>query len=305
MQVTGMLYGAQMLRFVDFPAAEVLGPAADEEQIKSTDRASRRGLRQAGLPRRRRQEGQGRAARAGEGPRDRARRARAALLRRAPVGHIHRQGQRRDVRGCRPRRARGLLLARRLDPLPRADDDAHAPRRDGHRGARQGARSRRCRSRPLTGHEGVHRRERAVRASTRPTEIVSPLVQHLPNLWELFHEFGMTTLELNPIRMRPERRGRLTPVACDFKCGFDRDDPRVAGGSGCRGRCSRSTTPTSSTRSTSCAPTRGKATSTSSTRTARSSRRPSAVAPTRSSARCSATTRSSRRTSAATRPTRR
>jgi succinyl-CoA synthetase beta subunit len=36
----------------------------------------------------------------------------------------------------------------------------------------------------------------------------------------------MTTLELNPIRMRPERGGRLTPVACDFKCGFDRDDPR-------------------------------------------------------------------------------
>ena len=38
----------------------------------------------------------------------------------------------------------------------------------------------------------------------------------------------MTTLELNPIRMRPDRNGRLTPVACDFKCGFDRDDPRVA-----------------------------------------------------------------------------
>ena len=48
----------------------------------------------------------------------------------------------------------------------------------------------------------------------------------LPKLWELFHNFGMTTLELNPIRMRPDGRGRLTPVACDFKCGFDRDDPR-------------------------------------------------------------------------------
>jgi hypothetical protein len=34
------------------------------------------------------------------------------------------------------------------------------------------------------------------------------------------------TLELNPIRMRPGKDGRLTPVACDFKCGFDRDDPR-------------------------------------------------------------------------------
>jgi hypothetical protein len=28
--------------------------------------------------------------------------------------------------------------------------------------------------------------------------------------------------------MREDRKGRLTPVACDFKCGFDRDDPRWA-----------------------------------------------------------------------------
>ena len=61
-----------------------------------------------------------------------------------------------------------------------------------------------------------------------PREIVSPLVQHLPKLWELMHHYGMTTLELNPIRMRADGNGRLTPVACDFKCGFDRDDPRVA-----------------------------------------------------------------------------
>jgi succinyl-CoA synthetase beta subunit len=59
-----------------------------------------------------------------------------------------------------------------------------------------------------------------------PKELISPLVQQLPKLWELFHDFGITTLELNPIRMRPDRQGRLTPVACDFKCGFDRDDPR-------------------------------------------------------------------------------
>ena len=42
-----------------------------------------------------------------------------------------------------------------------------------------------------------------------PKELISPLVQQLPKLWELFHDFGMTTLELNPIRMRPERQGRL------------------------------------------------------------------------------------------------
>jgi succinyl-CoA synthetase beta subunit len=59
-----------------------------------------------------------------------------------------------------------------------------------------------------------------------PAPIISPLVQHLPKLWELYHNFGMTTLELNPIRMRPDRGGRLTPVACDFKGGFDKDDVR-------------------------------------------------------------------------------
>jgi succinyl-CoA synthetase beta subunit len=59
-----------------------------------------------------------------------------------------------------------------------------------------------------------------------PREIISPLVQNLPKLWELFHHYGLTTLELNPIRMSPGRGGRLVPVACDFKCGFDRDDPR-------------------------------------------------------------------------------
>ena len=59
-----------------------------------------------------------------------------------------------------------------------------------------------------------------------PKEVVSPLVQNLPKLWELVHHYGMTTLELNPIRMMPSRGGRLSPVACDFKCGFDRDDPR-------------------------------------------------------------------------------
>jgi succinyl-CoA synthetase beta subunit len=59
-----------------------------------------------------------------------------------------------------------------------------------------------------------------------PKEIVSPLVQHLPKLWELVHHYGMTTLELNPIRMQPVGSGRLTPVACDFKAGFDRDDAR-------------------------------------------------------------------------------
>ncbi len=86
-----------------------------------------------------------------------------------------------------------------------------------------------------------------------PNEIVSPLVQHLPKLWELVHYYGMTTLELNPIRMRPERDGRLTPVACDFKCDFDRDDPRWPRLGLPSNICSRPTPRNSSRRSIRCA----------------------------------------------------
>jgi succinyl-CoA synthetase beta subunit len=41
-----------------------------------------------------------------------------------------------------------------------------------------------------------------------PKQIISPLVQQLPKLWELYHNFGMTTLELNPIAC-----GRIGRVA--------------------------------------------------------------------------------------------
>jgi len=50
-------------------------------------------------------------------------------------------------------------------------------------------------------------------------------VQNLPKLWTLYNNFGMSTLELNPIRMSPNSKGRLIPVACDFKGSFDIDNP--------------------------------------------------------------------------------
>src|SRR5438552_4418834 len=34
MQITGMLYGSQLLKHVDFPTSEVLGPGASEDEIK-------------------------------------------------------------------------------------------------------------------------------------------------------------------------------------------------------------------------------------------------------------------------------
>ncbi|MBF0443994.1 MAG: carboxylate--amine ligase [Magnetococcales bacterium] len=57
-----------------------------------------------------------------------------------------------------------------------------------------------------------------------PNEIISPLVQNITKLWDLFNGYGMTTLELNPIRLARNAAGRLEPIACDFKCAFDNDD---------------------------------------------------------------------------------
>ena len=34
MQIAGLLYGSALLRHVDFPVAEVLGPGASEDEIK-------------------------------------------------------------------------------------------------------------------------------------------------------------------------------------------------------------------------------------------------------------------------------
>ena len=57
-----------------------------------------------------------------------------------------------------------------------------------------------------------------------PEAYISPLVQNLPKLWELYDNYGLTALELNPIRIK--RVGnRFVPVACDFKAAFDQDNP--------------------------------------------------------------------------------
>lgn len=77
---------------------------------------------------------------------------------------------------------------------------------------------------PLTGLKSFHIAN-ALEELGAPSEIISPLVQHLPRLWALYNNYGMNVLELNPIRMSPDSTGRLVPVACDFKCSFDIDDP--------------------------------------------------------------------------------
>lgn len=77
---------------------------------------------------------------------------------------------------------------------------------------------------PLTGFKGFVVSNALIKLNA-PNEIISPLVQNLPKLWDLFNNFGMTTLEINPIRIARGADGRLVPVACDFKCSFDKDDP--------------------------------------------------------------------------------
>ena len=76
---------------------------------------------------------------------------------------------------------------------------------------------------PLTGLKGFVI-SNALNKLGAPNEIISPLVQNLTKLWDLFHSYGMTTLELNPIRLARDGKGRLIPIACDFKCSFDGDD---------------------------------------------------------------------------------
>ena len=77
---------------------------------------------------------------------------------------------------------------------------------------------------PLTGLKAFHV-SNALTGLGAPAEIISPLVQNLPKLWDLYNNYGMIMLELNPIRMMPGKGGRLAPMACDFKCAFDLDDP--------------------------------------------------------------------------------
>jgi succinyl-CoA synthetase beta subunit len=57
-----------------------------------------------------------------------------------------------------------------------------------------------------------------------PEPYISPLVQNLPKLWELYDNYGLTTLEINPIRLTLQDN-RIVPVACDLKAAFDQDNP--------------------------------------------------------------------------------
>jgi len=224
MQITGMLYGAQLLEFAGFPATEVLGPAASEEEIKAM--IDKYGLVfikpvfKGGIGKK------GKAGLLG-----RASDLQTALAEKERLYFAQHQV------GHAKAKANGVTFEAGVPAKHEVyfsiSDSTHfrAPTMTlTHMGGMDIEEIDKKHVAmvpfdPLTGLKAFVVAN-ALTEIGAPKEIISPLVQQLPKLWELFHNFGMTTLELNPIRMRTDARGRLTPVACDFKCGFDRDDPR-------------------------------------------------------------------------------
>lgn len=75
---------------------------------------------------------------------------------------------------------------------------------------------------PLEGLKGFHVNDALIKLGC-PKDFISPLVQQLPKLWELYNNYGLTMIEINPIRMKKGKRPM--PVACDVKAAFDQDDP--------------------------------------------------------------------------------
>jgi succinyl-CoA synthetase beta subunit len=224
MQITGMLYGAQLLKYVDFPTSEVLGPGASEDEIQALiDRHRQIFIKPV---------------------------FKGGVGKKAKAGLIGRAG---DLKTALAEKERLYFAKHRHgNALAKANGvtfEGSVPGDHEVYFAITDATEFRAPTMTLTHFGGVDIEEldrsrvaqvpfdaltglkafvvaNALTDIGAPTDIISPLVQYLPKLWELMHHYGMTTLELNPIRMRAGKDGRLTPVACDFKCGFDRDDPR-------------------------------------------------------------------------------
>ena len=224
MQVTGMLHGAKLLQFVGFPTSEILGPNATEAEIEALiakhGQVFIKPVFKGGVGKK------GKAGLIGK-----ASDLQTALKEKERLYFAeHRHGN-------QTAKSNGVTFEAAVP----AEHEVYVSITDSTRF--------RAPMLTITHHGGMDIEEldksqvatvpfnplaglkafvvaNALSELNAPKQIISPLVQHLPNLWDLFHDFGMTTIELNPIRMRADRVGRLTPVACDFKCGFDRDDSR-------------------------------------------------------------------------------
>jgi succinyl-CoA synthetase beta subunit len=224
MQITGMLYGSQLLQHVDFPTADVVGPDASENEIQQLiDRHKMvfiKPLFKGGVGKK------GKSGLIGK-----ASDLKTALQEKERLYFVeHRHGNAHaKANGVT---FEGAVPAEHEVYFSISDSTVYrAPTMTlTHKGgvAIEELDKKIVANIPFDALTGLKAFvvANALTDIGAPKEIISPLVQHLPALWELVHHYGMTTLELNPIRMRPDKGGRLTPVACDFKCGFDRDDPR-------------------------------------------------------------------------------
>jgi succinyl-CoA synthetase beta subunit len=224
MQTTGMLYGSRLLKYVDFPTSEVLGPDASEEDIQGLiDRHKMIFIKPVFKG------GVGKKGKSGLiGKATDLKRALQEKERLYFAEHRH---------GNATAKSNGVTFE---SGIP-AEHEVYFSITDStiyrapmmtltHMGGMDIEELDKSQVAnipfdPLTGLKAFVVAN-ALSDIGAPKEVISPLVQHLPKLWELVHHYGLSTLELNPIRMRPGREGRLTPVACDFKCEFDRDDPR-------------------------------------------------------------------------------
>ncbi|MGD0642595.1 MAG: ATP-grasp domain-containing protein, partial [Roseiarcus sp.] len=224
MQITGMLYGSKMLAHVDFPASEVLGPGASEDEIQALiDRHKLifiKPLFKGGVGKK------GKSGLIGK-----ASDLKTALREKERLYFAeHRHGN--AVAKANGVTFEGGVPAEHEVYFSITDSTEYrAPTMTiTHKGGVdiEELDKRDIAIVPFDALTGLKAFVVANALSDigAPKEIISPLVQHLPKLWELFHHYGMTTLELNPIRLQADKQGRLTPIACDFKCGFDQDDPR-------------------------------------------------------------------------------
>ena len=203
MNITGMLYGAKLLKLVDFPTSDVLGPEASEHEIKELIATCgevfvkpifRGGVGKKGK----------------SGLLGRAKDLKTALKEKERLYFAeHRHGN-------AVAKAEGVTFE---GAVP-AEHEVYVSITDSTR--------YRAPTLTITHHGGMDIEElakdqivempfdpltglksfvitNALSDLKAPKEIISPLAQNLPKLWDLFHHNGMTTLELNPIRM--SRRG--------------------------------------------------------------------------------------------------
>lgn len=223
MQITGMHWGAKLLKYVGFPTAEILGPEASQDEIQ--DLINRYGgvlvkpIFKGGV----------------------GKKGKAGLIGKATdVAQAMREKER--LYFCEHRHGNAFAKAEGVtfESLIPAEYEVYFSITDNT--------NYRAPAITITHHGGVDIEElgkdqvvtvpfdpltgfkgfvvsNALNQINAPNEIISPLVQNLPKLWDLYHNYGMSTLELNPIRLMANEKGRLIPVACDFKCSFDTDDP--------------------------------------------------------------------------------